>query len=131
MSERKRFPAGFGVWLFAGLMGVLMMAVCLAGMAFLMVSRELSGSSAALLATAAAGAGSFFSGWLAAFRNREGGLLCGAVQGLIFAALLAILTLPAGFPMERSILTRFAAAVLCGILGGFLGVRVPAKKHIH
>ena len=48
MSDRKRFPAGFGVWLFAGLMGVLMMAVCLAGMAFLMVSRELSGSSAAL-----------------------------------------------------------------------------------
>ena len=99
-------------------------------MAALMVSREISGSAAAPLATAAAGAGSFFSGWFAAFCKREHGLVRGALQGLMLAALLFILALPTGIVLENVILLRFAVMILCGSVGGFCGVSLHGKKHI-
>lgn len=130
MSEKKFSPAGSGIRLLASVVGILVLAGCLAEMAALMVSRELSGSAAAPLATAAAGISSFCSGWIAAFQKRERGLLCGAVQGLILSALLLILALPAGLPVENTVLLRAAAAIFCGCFGGFLGVRIPGRKPI-
>ena len=131
MSEKKySFPAGLASWLFAGLIGILVTAGCLAGMAALMVSQGISGSAAAPMATTAVGLGSFFSGWVAAFRMREHGLFCGLVEGALNAALLIVLALPAGILIENTMLLRFAVAVLCGCLGGFFGVGRRARAHI-
>lgn len=128
MSENKNAIAGLWVFLLAALAGVLVTVCGLLGFAAWMTAQHASGSMAAPLATAAVGIGSCCSGWLAAFCKRERGLLCGAVQGVLFAALLFVLAVPAGIFAENAVLLRFAAVVLCGSLGGFLGVRCRGKK---
>lgn len=130
MSEKKNFPAALRILIVSSLVGVLVSAGCLSGMAALMVSRGLSGSIAAPLATAAAGMGSFCGGWVLAFCQRERGLLCGTVQGILLAVLLTVLALPAETLIENTVLLRLGIVVLCGSLGGFLGVRSPRKKHL-
>ena len=54
----------------------------------------------------------------------------GIAQGLWFAALLFVLALPSGVFTESAAWMRFAAVILCGSLGGFLGVRSHPKKHL-
>lgn len=130
MSEKKKFPAEARLFVLSGAVGILAAAGSLAAMAALMVSRGLSGSAAAPLATAAVGTGSFCSGWLTAFCRREGGLLCGALQGALFAGLLAVLALTSGDLTSNAILLRLGVVVLCGIFGGFLGVRGPHRRRI-
>ena len=88
MSEKKLFPAELRVLLLAGAVGVMVTAGWLAAMAALMTAQGYSGAAAPPLATAAVGAGSLCSGWIAAFCKKERGLLCGLVQGLFYAALL-------------------------------------------
>lgn len=130
MSEKKRFPAGAACWLLAGTIGVLVTAGCLSGMAVLMASRKFSGTAAAPLAMIAVGAGSFCGGWSAAFFQKQKGLACGTCQGILFAALLLVLSLPSDAFMENAALLRFAVCVLCGSIGGFLGVRCCGRKRI-
>ena len=48
----------------------------------------------------------------------------------IAAALLFVLALPSGVFTESAAWMRFAAVILCGSLGGFLGVRSHPKKHL-
>ena len=77
MSEKKLFPAELRVLLLAGAVGVMVTAGGLAAMAALMTAQGYSGAAAQPLATAAVGAGSLCSGWIAAFCKKERGLLCG------------------------------------------------------
>ena len=128
MSEKKSLATGLWAFLLAGLAGVLVAVCSLLGFAAWMTAQHCSGSMAVPLATAAVGIGGFCSGWLAAFCKQERGLLCGAVQGLLFAALLFVLAVPSGMFTENAALMRFAAVILCGSLGGFLGVRCRGKK---
>ena len=104
MSEKNLFPAELRVLLLAGAVGVMVTAGGLAAMAALMTAQGYSGAAAPPLATAAVGAGSLCSGWIAAFCKKERGLLCGLVQGLFYAALLVVLSVPYG---------RAAAAAVC------------------
>ena len=121
MSEKKLFPAELRVLLLAGAVGVMVTAGWLAAMAALMTAQGYSGAAAPPLATAAVGAGSLCSGWIAAFCKKERGLLCGLVQGLLYAALLGTLT-------EEPPLLRFAVLILCGSIGGLLGMVTREKK---
>ena len=114
MSEKKLFPAELRVLLLAGAVGVMVTAGGLAAMAALM--------------TAAVGAGSLCSGWIAAFCKKERGLLCGLVQGLFYAALLVVLSVPSGTLTEEPPLLRFAVLILCGSIGGLLGMVTREKK---
>ena len=75
MSEKKLFPAELRVLLLAGAVGVMVTAGWLAAMAALMTAQGYSGAAAPPLATAAVGAGSLCSGWIAAFCKKERGLL--------------------------------------------------------
>ena len=102
MSEKKLFPAELRVLLLAGAVGVMVTAGGLAAMAALMTAQGYSGAAAPPLATAAVGAGSLCSGWIAAFCKKERGLLCGLVQGLFYAALLVVLSVPSGTRKTRS-----------------------------
>ena len=113
MSEKNLFPAELRVLLLAGAVGVMVTAGWLA---------------APPLATAAVGAGSLCSGWIAAFCKKEHGLLCGLVQGLFYAALLVVLSVPSGTLTEEPPLLRFAVLILCGSIGGLLGMVTREKK---
>ena len=127
MSEKNLFPAELRVLLLAGAVGVMVTAGWLAAMAALMTAQGYSGA-AAPLATAAVGAGSLCSGWIAAFCKKERGLLCGLVQGLFYAALLVVLSVPSGTLTEEPPLLRFAVLILCGSIGGLLGMVTREKK---
>lgn len=120
MSEKNLFPAELRVLLLAGTVGVMVTAGGLAAMAALMTAQGYSGAVAPPLATAAVGAGSLCSGWIAAFCKKERGLLCGLVQGLFYAALLVVLSVPSGTLTEEPPLLRFAVLILCGSIGGLL-----------
>ena len=48
------------------------------------------------------------------------------VQDVFFS----LLALPSGVFTESAAWMRFAAVILCGSLGGFLGVRSHPKKHL-
>ena len=108
MSEKNLFPAELRILLLAGAVGVMVTAGWLAAMAALMTAQGYSGAAAPPLATAAVGAGSLCSGWIAAFCKKERGLLCGLVQGLFYAALLVVLSVPSG-----TLTGRAAAAAVC------------------
>ena len=128
MSEEKFFSIRLRVLLLAGVTGAAVSAACLAAMAAWMVSQKCSGSMAYPLAVAAVSAGSLFSGWVAAFCQKERGLLCGLIQGLFCAVLLATLSLPSGLTTDKLSLLRFAAVILCGGAGGLLGMMSTGRK---
>ena len=60
--------------------------------------------------------------------KKERGLLCGLVQGLFYAALLVVLSVPSGTLTEEPPLLRFAVLILCGSIGGLLGMVTREKK---
>lgn len=60
--------------------------------------------------------------------QKERGLLCGLVQGLFYAALLVVLSVPSGTLTEELPLLRFAVLILCGSIGGLLGMVTREKK---
>lgn len=60
--------------------------------------------------------------------QKEHGLLCGLVQGLFYAALLVVLSVPSGTLTEEPPLLRFAVPILCGSIGGLLGMVTREKK---
>ena len=128
MSEKKLFPAELRVLLLAGAVGVMVTAGWLAAMAALMTAQGYSGAAAPPLATAAVGAGSLCSGWIAAFCKKERGLICGLVQGVFYAALLCVLSIPSGAITESGAQMRFAIVILCGSIGGFLGMKSRERK---
>lgn len=128
MSEKNLFPAELRVLLLAGAVGVMVTAGWLAAMAALMTAQGYSGAAAPSLATAAVGAGSLCSGWIAAFCKKERGLLCGLVQGLFYAALLVVLSVPSGTLTEEPPLLRIAVLILCGQYWRIAGHGDPGEK---
>ena len=128
MSEKKFPPAELRFLFLAGGTAFVVTAVCLAAMAAWMVAQKCPGTAAEPLAAAAVGAGSLCSGWIAAFCKKERGLLCGLVQGLLYAALLVVLSVPSGTLTEEPPLLRFAVLILCGSIGGLLGMVTREKK---
>ena len=50
------------------------------------------------------------------------------VQGLFYAALLVVLSVPSGTLTEEPPLLRFAVLILCGSIGGLLGMVTREKK---
>lgn len=127
MAEKRFAPAGAGVFLLAGTIGVLVCALCLVGAASCMEAQGWSQSAAAPLSSFAVGVGSLCGGVVAAFFRREHGLLTGAVQGVLFAAILAALLAGSGGVWESWSMIRMGVAVLCSSLGGLFGLSLAEK----
>lgn len=127
MSVKRNIPAGSVVLPAAVGMGILAAALCFAGTAQLMVIKELPVSAAPLLATVPVCAGSFVGGAFAAFLKRERGLLNGLLQGTVFAAVLMLISLSSGGTLSPLQGARIAAAVVCGGIGGFGGMKLREK----
>lgn len=128
MSEQKRVSIGPAVLAFG--IGGAFSGVCMAGLAWLMVKQGLSQDAAWPMASVAVCAGSLLSGWISAFFQRSRGLLCGAVQGVLFVLLLVLFGVCAGIPPTEMQWVRFALVVLFGCLGGIFGLlRTERRKH--
>ena len=82
-NSPAKFPAGRALVSFGA--GCCVTGACMAGLAALMAQQGLSQDAAWPMATCAVSAGSLFSGWLMAFWQKSRGLLCGVVQGALFA----------------------------------------------
>ena len=129
MSEPRKFPVEILFHLFFSLLGRALTAACLAGAAQWMVVQGYSGTAAAPLATASVCSGSLFSALAAAFRKREHGLLTGLLQGASLAGLMAVMAMFTGTAQEPMLLVRLAAVLLCGSIGGLLGVTLRGRRH--
>ncbi len=104
--NKKLFPAELRVLLLAGAVGVMVTAGGLAAMAALMTAQGYSGAAAPPLATAAVGAGSLCSGWMAAaFRKKARGLLSGLLQS----------TFLGGTACAFCCMERHSRRVCCGV----------------
>ena len=115
MSEKKFPPAELRFLFLAGGTALVVTAVCLAAMAAWMVAQKCPGTAAEPLAAAA-------------FCKKERGLICGLVQGVFYAALLCVLSIPSGTLTESVAQMRFAIVILCGSIGGFLGMKSRERK---
>lgn len=129
MYERKFFPGGIMISLFSAFFGVVIMALALFGAAQWMVYQGWSSSMTVPLASSAVCIGSLCSGMCAAFCKKEKGLLNGTVQGLLFAGVLLLAALGNDSSVETLHLIRCAAVVLCGAIGGLLGMNLRDHKH--
>ena len=127
MSVKRNIPAGTVVLPAAVSMGLLAAALCFAGTAQLMVIKELPVSIAPLLATIPVCSGSLVGGAVFAFFKKERGLLNGLLQGTVFAAVLMLITLSSGGTLSPLQGARIAAAVVCGGIGGFGGLKLREK----
>lgn len=129
MSEKKFLPGGIAAPLFSAFFGASITALTLFGMAHWMVYQGWSASKAAPLASVAVCVGSLCGGACAAFCKKERGLVNGAIQGLFFAGVLLLAALGDGNTVETSHLIRCAAVLLCGAVGGLLGMNLRDRKH--
>ncbi len=127
MSEQKKFSVGPALLAFG--IGGAFAGGCMAGLAYLMARQGLSQAAAWPMASAAVCAGSLLSGWLAAFFQRSRGLLCGAIQGILFVLLLTIFGLWTGFSPTEMQLLRFALVFLFGCMGGIFGMLRTERRH--
>ena len=128
MSESRKAPMEFLLFLLFGALGLAVTAGCMAGAAQLMAAQGCSGSVAAPLSTVCVCMGGLCSGWAAAFRRRECGLLIGLLQGILPAGLIGAAAL-LNHAAEGLILPlRILAVVLCSCMGGALGVALRRRR---
>lgn len=127
MSGKNNLPSGLGGAAAAFALGAVATGMWMAGAASLMVRRGLSQGAAWPLATAAVCAGALLSGWLFAFLQKKRGIVCGAVQGGLFAGVLLLASLADGAPSEWQ-LVRVVLAFGFGCGGGFLGMLCAERR---
>lgn len=125
MSESRGFPAELLSFLLFGVFGVAVTAAALAGFAQLMAGQGCSGSVVPILATTAVCMGSLLCALAAAFRKKARGLL----QSTFLAVPLALSAVWNGTAAEPAVVCRLLAVLLCGCIGGLLGVTLRSRRH--
>lgn len=108
--------------------GLIVSAVLLFLAAALMTIKDLPEGAVSPIAVSTLGVGTLVSGFLAAKRTGKNGLMMGAACGFV----VFLLALMAGLSIFGKVqsgftLFKFAVSVLCGAIGGVLGV--GGKKH--
>lgn len=72
--------------------------------------------------------GSFLSGYLAARRIRERGMMVGALCGLIIFSLLMLASFMSRFDVGLAALIKLVISVVSGAIGGIIGVNAKLKR---
>ena len=129
MSKSRGFPAEFLSFLVFGVLGVFVTAATLAGFAQLMAGQGCSGSIVSTFATMAVCMGSLLCALAAAFRKKARGLLTGLLQSTFLAVPLALSAAWNGTAAEPAVVCRILAVLLCGCIGGLLGVTLRSRRH--
>lgn len=130
MSESRGFPAELLSFLVFGVLGVAVTAAVLAGFAQLIAGQGCSGSVVPTLATTAVCMGSLLCALAAAFRKKARGLLTGLLQSTFLAVPLALSAVWNGTATEPTEVCRNLAVLLCGCIGGVLGVTLRSRRHM-
>ena len=123
------FPAELLSFLLFGVLGVAVTAAALACFAQLMAGQGCSGSVVPILATTAVCMGSLLCALTAAFRKKARGLLTGLLQSTFLAVPLALSAIWNGTAAEPAVVCRLLAVLLCGCIGGLLGVTLRSRRH--
>ena len=129
MSKSRGFPAELLSFLFFGVLGVSVTAATLAGFAQLMAGQGCSGSIVSTFATMAVCMGSLLCALVAASRKKARGLLTGLLQSTFLAVPLALSAAWNGTAAEPAVVCRILAVLLCGCIGGLLGVTLRSRRH--
>ena len=129
MSESRGFPAELLSFLLFGALGVAVTAAALAGFAQLMAGQGCYGSVVPIPATTAVCMGSLLCALAAAFRKKARGLLTGLLQSTFLAVPLALSAAWNGTAAESAVVCRILAVLLCGCIGGLLGVTLRSRRH--
>ena len=129
MSESRGFPAELLSFLVFGVLEVAVTAAVLAGFAQLMAGQGCSGRVVPILATTAVCMGSLLCALAAAFRKKVHGLLTGLLQSTFLAVPLALSAVWNGTVTEPTVVCRNLAVLLCGCIGGVLGVTLRSRRH--
>ena len=129
MSESRGFPAELLSFLLFGALGVAVTAAALAGFAQLMAGQGCSGSIVSTFATMAVCTGSLLCALAAAFRKKARGLLTGLLQSTFLAAPLVLSAVWNGTAAKSAVVCRILAVLLCGCIGGLLGVTLRSRRH--
>ena len=129
MSESRGFPAELLSFLLFGALGVAVTAAALAGFAQLMAGQGCSGSVVPMLATTAVCMGSLLCALAAAFRKKARGLLTGLLQSTFLAVPLVLSAVWNGTVAESAVVCRILALLLCGCIGGLLGVTLRSRRY--
>lgn len=72
--------------------------------------------------------GSFLSGYLAARRIRERGMMVGALCGLIIFLLLMLASFMSRFDVGLAALIKLVISLVSGAIGGIIGVNAKLKR---
>ena len=129
MSKSRGFPAELLSFLVFGVLGVSVTAAMLAGFAQMMAGQGCSGSIVSTFATMAVCMGSLLCALVAAFRKKARGLLTGLLQSTFLAVPLALSAAWNGTAAEPAVVCRILAVLLCGCIGGLLGVTLRNRRH--
>ena len=108
MSESRGFPAELLSFLAFGVLGVAVTAAALAGFAQLMAGQGCSGG---------------------VVRKKVRGLLTGLLQSTFLAVPLALSAVWNGTAAEPAVVCRILVVLLCGCIGGLLGVTLRSHRH--
>ena len=121
--------------LLINILGGILSSLVLTGLSLLVISviyltKDLSDDFARNAVTACAFSSVFLSSATAGRRQRQRGLLTGALIGAGYSVCLyATGFLAFGFPgFSKGLLSTLALCILCGALGGIVGVNLKRKK---
>lgn len=113
----------------AVLIGAVCTAVFLLLFSIVMVTNDVPDFAIDLCTSLALGLGSLLAGYIAARVIRANGIMVGAVtSALLFAILFFISLIFIYHSITIVMLTKFAICLICGIIGGILGVNHKSKK---
>lgn len=110
--------------------GLLVICIFLLAFSYIMTKIDAPDGVISLMSVTALSAGAFSGSYIASKRRRQNGMLIGIAVGLIIYSCILI----AGIIYTRSsggigFLPKLIIAVICGAIGGILGVNSKQKRY--
>lgn len=129
VNQSNHSPAG--AILVALLVSLLLAGFLLAGSAAWMTKQELSQSAVWPLATVVVCISTFAGGWISAFLQKNRGLVCGAIEGLLMIGILFSFLFIQGGTLTEMQELRYAMTICAGCTGGFCEIlRAERRRHV-
>ena len=111
------------------LLGAACIAVLLLLFSIVMVTNDVPAFAIDICTSVSLGLGTLLAGYLAARILRSNGIVVGAVTAAVLFAVLFFISLIFVYrAITIVMLTKFAICLICGIIGGILGVNHKSKK---
>lgn len=114
----------------SALFGIAVIFACLMGFAFVLSRINAPALLVSAFSTAALGLGTYCGGYICARKRRRSGMAMGVLCGvIIFMIVLIIGTLFAKAALGIGAGGKLVLAVVCGAVGGVVGVNTKSKRY--